>query len=157
MEPGVEEDKPPTIRSVIIWSLVGLVFAFFTTWAAIARSVDLVEVWRIHHPGVHGAVDEITDCDYDDNYYVVCRGRFTADDRSIADRPVWVMADFIHPKAPLPARVADASDDIAWADDYHPEWGGWIFLVLLTTAFTIGTLTGIGAGIRSLRRRDDSP
>jgi hypothetical protein len=152
VEPSAPADRP-TIRYVLGWSLVGLVFAFFTSYAALARGIDLVEVWRVHHPGVHGVVSDIQDCDYDDNYYVVCLGRFTADDGSIVARPVRLLADFINPHPPVPARVAGAADDRAWADDYEPAWGGWVFLVLVTGAFTIVVLFGIGLGVRSLVRR----
>jgi hypothetical protein len=149
-------EKPTKWWSVVIWSIVGLVFASLTAYAALARSVDLVEVWRVHHPGIHGTVTQITDCDYDDNYYVVCRGRFATDDGSVTGHPVFLLADFISPKEPVAARVADASDDRAWADDYDPSWGGWIVLVLITTAFTVAILIGIGLGIRSLWRRRSS-
>jgi hypothetical protein len=152
------EEKPATVRSVVIWSLVGLVFAFFTTLGSIVRTLDVVEVWRIHHPGLHGAVTDISACDYDDNYYVVCEGRFTADDGSVTGKPVLLMADFIHPQPPVAARIVKSDGERAWADDYEPEWGGWVFIALLTAAFSIGIFTGIALGIRSLiRRREAGP
>jgi len=153
MEPATEEQDRPTVLSTVVWSVLGLLLAAATSYAAVARSIDLIEVWRVHHPGIHGSVTDISECEYDDNYYVVCRGRFTADDGSVTAHPVWVMADFINPKPPLPARIAGAADDRAWADDYRPGWGGWIALVLIMGAMSIGILTGIGFGIRSLVRR----
>ena len=53
----------------------------------------------------------------------------------------------------MAARIANASDDRAWADDYSPGWGGWIALVVIMGAMSIGILTGIGFSIRSLVRR----
>jgi hypothetical protein len=153
VEPAIEQYDRPTARSTVIWSLLGLLLAAATSYAAVARGIDLVEVWRVHHPGIHGTVADIADCEYDDNYYVICRGRFTADDGSVRAGPVWLMADFINPRAPVPARIAAASDDRAWADDYQPGWGGWIALVVIMGAMSIGILTGIGFGIRSLVRR----
>ena len=153
MEPAIEQHDRPTVRSTVIWSLIGLLLAAATSYAAVARGIDLVEVWRVHSPGIHGTVADITDCEYDDNYYVICRGRFTADDGSVAAHPVWLLADFISPKAPVAARIAGASADRAWADDYQPGWGGWIALVVIMGAMSIGILTGIGFGIRSLVRR----
>jgi hypothetical protein len=155
VDPATDQHERPTVRSVVLWSLVGLVLATLTSYATVMRGNDLVEVWRIHHPGVHGSVTGIDECDYDDNYYVVCRGRFTADDGSITARPVWLMADFISPRPPVSARVADAADDRAWADDYQPGWGGWIAFVVIFGATSIGIGVGIGLGIRSLLRRTD--
>ena len=153
MEPAIDQHDKPSVRSTVIWSVLGLLLATATSYAAAARGTDLVEVWRVHHPGIHGTVSDIADCDYDDNYYVVCRGRFTADDGSVTAHPVWLMADFIHPVAPVPARIADASTDRAWADDYQPGWGGWVALVVIMGAMSIGILTGIGFSMRSLVRR----
>ena len=152
MDSATDRNDRPTVRSTIVWSVLGLVLAAATGYAALARGTDLVEVWRVHHPGIHGTVTDLADCAYDDNYYVVCRGRFTADDGTVV-RPVWLMADFISPKPPVPARIATASDDRAWADDYRPGWGGWVVLVLIMAAMSVGLLTSIGFGVRSLVRR----
>ena len=49
MEPATDEQDRPSARSTVIWSVLGLLLAGATSYAGVARSIDVVEVWRVHH------------------------------------------------------------------------------------------------------------
>ena len=151
-----QDDGPPSLRRVIIESIVLLVFAGACFVGVLGFGHAAIEGWHLEHTAIRGQVTHLGSCERNEDD-VECPGRFTSSDGRIVDRPVTLNTWRPDPKDPVPARLADPGYTHVWADDatQHPSTRGGAIGVVIFSAMTAIWVAPVVLASRTYRRRGE--